>query len=123
MGDIKTRIFTFLMVAGVALMAVGLLEFGAGRFSVTSVGITGTCSSVFAGPRGDIGDGDDGAEARELKELTVAPLYRSTSPSFADLCDGQRASRMHWLWGLVGLGVACIGGAVIVFRPTKSGAA
>lgn len=28
MSDVKTRICTFLMVQGVALMAVGLLEFG-----------------------------------------------------------------------------------------------
>jgi hypothetical protein len=72
---------------------------------------------------GDIGDASDGQQAQQLAELTVAPLYRSAQPSFADLCDSKRDSRKHWMWGLVGLGAALIGCAVVVFWPTKGGAA
>ena len=120
--EMKARLCTFLMVAGLALVVGGLLVLGPSRFEVTAGGIAGHCSSVFAGPHGDIGDGDDGQQARQLNELTVAPLYRSTAPSFADLCDDERNSRRTWMWVLVGVGALLIMGCGVVFWPTKSGA-
>jgi hypothetical protein len=104
-------------------VAVGLLECGAGRFAVTSGGLTGHCSSVFSGPNGDTGNAPDGQQARQLAELGHGALWRYTEgPDFDTPCNSKCDSRRMCLWGLVGLGIACIGGAVVVFWPTKSGA-
>lgn len=87
---------------------------------MTSGGITGTCSSVFAGPHGDIGDG--GQQAQQLRAITdtTTGTKRPQSASFADLCEAKRGSRATWLWVLVGFGVVLIVCAVMVFWSTKT---
>jgi hypothetical protein len=47
--EMKTRICTFVMAVGVALVVGALLVLGPSRFMVASSDITGTCSSVFQG--------------------------------------------------------------------------
>lgn len=110
------------MVVGLAMVIGGLLVFGPSRFTVTAGGITGTCSSVFSGPSGDMGNADDGKQAQQLKGLTRGSLWESSQPSFDDLCNTKRDSRRTWMLVLVAVGVALIGGSAFLFWPTKSGA-
>jgi hypothetical protein len=123
--EMKTRICTFLMLVGVTLVVGPLVWLGPARFTVRSDDITGTCSSVFSGPNDDMGDGGDGQHAQQLRAITdtMTGTKRPQSASFADLCEAERGSRTTWLWVLVGLGVVLIVCAVMVFWPTKSGAA
>jgi hypothetical protein len=106
--EMRTRICTFLTVVGVALVAAGLLEFGAGRFDVTSpAGQRAQCSSVFSG------------SGYEYTSADGYPMAGPADTRFDALCDSERAARKMWLWGLVGLGVVLVGGAWTVFWPTR----
>lgn len=120
--DMKARLCTVLMVVGVAMAVGGLLTFGPSRFTVTAGGITGTCSSVFGGPRGDMGNADDGKQRQQLDGLTRGSLWESAQPSFDDLCNAERDSRKTWMWVLVVVGVTLAGGSAFVFWPTRASA-
>jgi hypothetical protein len=104
----------FAIGLGIALVLVGLLA-GSDRFSVTSDGDTGTCSSYFSGPKRDIGDAL-AEQKRQLDELGTGRRYHGST--FADQCDSKRDQRGLFTWLLVGGGVVLVTGGALV-RPAK----
>lgn len=106
----------FAIGLGIALVLFGLLV-GADRFSVTSDGDTGTCSSYFSGPTGDIGDALAAEQKRQLDELGTGQRYHG-STTFADQCDSKRDQRGLFTWLLIGGGGVLVAGGALV-RPAK----
>ena len=106
----------FAIGLGIALVLVGLLV-GADRFFVTSDGDTGTCSSYFSGPKGDIGDALDAEQKRQQDELGTGQRYHG-STTFAEQCDSKRDQRGLFTWLLIGGGGVLVAGGALV-RPAK----
>ena len=105
----------FAIGLGIALVLVGLLV-GADRFFVTSDGDTGTCSSYFSGPKGDIGDALDAEQNGNRTSWEPGSAPRSTT--FAEQCDSKRDQRGLFTWLLIGGGGVLVAGGALV-RPAK----